>query len=75
MMSKVVLPLPGVFVREDVNSTKCWCCVKYLIEQFWMEERVPSISGLYLNSEDEAEEEMSHASTVVSATAVSSGRR
>lgn len=35
MKSKVALPPPGVFVREDLYATKRWRRVQYLIEQFW----------------------------------------
>lgn len=35
MKSKVALPPPGVFVKEDVYATKRWRRVQYLIEQFW----------------------------------------
>lgn len=35
MKSKVALPPPGRFVREDMYATKRWRRVQYLIEQFW----------------------------------------
>lgn len=35
MKSKVALPPPGVFVKEDLYATKRWRRVQYLIEQFW----------------------------------------
>ncbi|XP_023197668.1 uncharacterized protein LOC111610010 [Xiphophorus maculatus] len=35
MKSKVSLPPPGVFVKEDLYATKRWRRVQYLIEQFW----------------------------------------
>ena len=35
MKSRIALPPPGEFVREDVYSTKRWRRVQYLIEQFW----------------------------------------
>ena len=35
MKSKVVLPPPGVFVKEDLYATKRRRRVQYLIEQFW----------------------------------------
>lgn len=35
MKSKVALPPPGKFVKEDVYATKRWRRVQYLIEQFW----------------------------------------
>ena len=35
MNSKVALPPPGKFVREDMYTTKRWQRVQYLIEQFW----------------------------------------
>ncbi|XP_030597267.1 uncharacterized protein LOC115788399 isoform X1 [Archocentrus centrarchus] len=35
MKSKVPLPPPGVFVKEDLYATKRWRRVQYLIEQFW----------------------------------------
>ncbi|GAA6082861.1 uncharacterized protein LOC119223490, partial [Tachysurus ichikawai] len=35
MKSKVALPTPGVFVKEDLYATKRWKRVQYLIEQFW----------------------------------------
>lgn len=35
MKSKVALPPPGVFVKEDLYTTKRWRRVQYLIEQFW----------------------------------------
>lgn len=35
MKSKVPLPPPGVFVKEDLYATKRWRRVQYLVEQFW----------------------------------------
>ena len=35
LKSAVVLPLPGVFSREDVYSRKRWRRVQYLANQFW----------------------------------------
>lgn len=35
MKSKLALPPPGKFVKEDVYGTKRWRRVQYLIEQFW----------------------------------------
>ena len=35
MKSKIALPPPGKFVKEDVYATKRWRRVQYLIEQFW----------------------------------------
>ncbi|XP_061897713.1 uncharacterized protein LOC133646409 [Entelurus aequoreus] len=35
MKSKVALPPPGEFVKEDLYATKRWRRVQYLIEQFW----------------------------------------
>ncbi|XP_041865807.1 uncharacterized protein LOC121655304 [Melanotaenia boesemani] len=35
MKSKVALPPPGKFVKEDVYATKRWRRVQYLAEQFW----------------------------------------
>ncbi|KAJ8342685.1 hypothetical protein SKAU_G00326130 [Synaphobranchus kaupii] len=35
MKSKVALPPPGKFVKEDMYATKRWRRVQYLIEQFW----------------------------------------
>ena len=35
LKSSVVLPLPGVFSREDVYSRKRWRRVQYLANQFW----------------------------------------
>lgn len=35
MKSKVALPPPGVFVKEDMYASKRWRRVQYLIEQFW----------------------------------------
>ncbi|CAI5640765.1 unnamed protein product [Oreochromis niloticus] len=35
MKTKVALPPPGVFVKEDLYATKRWRRVQYLIEQFW----------------------------------------
>lgn len=35
MKSKVALPPPGKFVREDLYAAKRWRRVQYLTEQFW----------------------------------------
>ena len=35
MKSKIALPPPGRFVKEDMYATKRWRRVQYLIEQFW----------------------------------------
>ena len=35
MKSKVTLPPPGKFVREDVFARKRWRIVQFLAEQFW----------------------------------------
>ena len=35
MKSKIALPPPGTFVKEDLYATKRWRRVQYLIEQFW----------------------------------------
>ncbi|KAK0149774.1 hypothetical protein N1851_009477 [Merluccius polli] len=35
MKSKLALPPPGKFVKEDVYGTKRWRRIQYLIEQFW----------------------------------------
>lgn len=35
MKSKVALPPPGKFVKEDVYMAKRWRRVQYLVEQFW----------------------------------------
>ncbi|XP_039907300.1 uncharacterized protein LOC120746094 [Simochromis diagramma] len=35
MKTKVALPPPGVFMKEDLYATKRWRRVQYLIEQFW----------------------------------------
>lgn len=35
MKSRVALPPPGSFVKEDLYATKRWRRVQYLIEQFW----------------------------------------
>lgn len=35
MKSKLALPPPGKFVKEDVYGTRRWRRVQYLIEQFW----------------------------------------
>ncbi|XP_072769709.1 uncharacterized protein [Nerophis lumbriciformis] len=35
MKSKVALPPPGEFVKEDLYATKRWRRVQYLIKQFW----------------------------------------
>lgn len=35
MKSKIALPPPGKFVKEDVYATKRWRRVQYLVEQFW----------------------------------------
>ncbi|XP_029922895.1 uncharacterized protein LOC115370126 [Myripristis murdjan] len=35
MKSKVALPPPGSFVKEDVYATRRWRRVQYLTEQFW----------------------------------------
>ena len=35
MKSKVALPPPGEFVKEDVYAAKRWRRVQYLVEQFW----------------------------------------
>ncbi len=35
MKSKIALPPPGKFEKEDVYATKRWRRVQYLVEQFW----------------------------------------
>ena len=35
MKSKVVLPPPGVFQKEDLYCRKRWKAVQYLADQFW----------------------------------------
>ncbi|XP_051802834.1 uncharacterized protein LOC127533562 [Acanthochromis polyacanthus] len=35
MKSKIPLPPPGKFVKEDMYASKRWRRVQYLIEQFW----------------------------------------
>lgn len=35
MKSKVLVPPPGNFVKEDVYSIKRWRRVQYLVDQFW----------------------------------------
>lgn len=35
MKSKIALPPPGKFMREDVYCKRRWRRVQYLIEQFW----------------------------------------
>lgn len=35
MKSRIALPPPGTFVKEDLYANKRWRRVQYLIEQFW----------------------------------------
>lgn len=35
MKSRIALPPPGNFVKEDLYAAKRWCRVQYLTEQFW----------------------------------------
>lgn len=35
MKSKIALPPPGKFLKEDMYATKRWRRVQYFIEQFW----------------------------------------
>ncbi|KAJ8401472.1 hypothetical protein AAFF_G00383910 [Aldrovandia affinis] len=35
MKSKVTLPPPRIFVKEDMYATKRWRRIQFLIEQFW----------------------------------------
>ena len=37
--SRVILPPPGQFCREDVYSTKRWRCVQHLADRFWQRWR------------------------------------
>ena len=37
--SKVVLPPPGQFCKEDVYSIKRWRCIQYLADRFWQRWR------------------------------------
>ena len=39
MKSKVVLPPPGAFQKEDVYCRKRWRAVQYLANQFWVRWR------------------------------------
>ena len=48
LKSKVVLPLPGNFVREDIYSRKRWRRVQFLANQFWLKwrkEYLPTLQG------------------------------
>ena len=46
MKSKVVLPPPGVFQREDQYSKKRWRRVQYLTNEFWNRWRKEYIQSL-----------------------------
>ena len=35
LKSKVVMPPPGQFMKEDIYCRKRWCRVQYLADQFW----------------------------------------
>ena len=35
MKSKIIVPPPGVFVREDLYAVKRWRRVQHLVDQFW----------------------------------------
>ncbi|KAL2091628.1 hypothetical protein ACEWY4_013891 [Coilia grayii] len=46
MKSKLVLPPPGKFVKEDVYGTKRWRRIQYLIEQFWSRWKSEYLSNI-----------------------------
>ncbi|MEE9353165.1 MAG: hypothetical protein V3U94_01940, partial [Candidatus Thorarchaeota archaeon] len=48
MKSKVTLPPPGKFVREDVFARKRWLRVQFLAEQFWSRWRKEYLLNLNL---------------------------
>ncbi|XP_063052707.1 uncharacterized protein LOC134447256 [Engraulis encrasicolus] len=48
MKSKVALPPPGKFVREDLYAAKRWRRVQYLVEQFWSRWRREYLQNIYL---------------------------
>lgn len=49
LKSKIVLPFPGVFVKEDLFCRKRWRRVQYLANEFWnrwRKEFLPSLQEL-----------------------------
>lgn len=48
--SKVVLPPPGDFVREDLYSRKRWRRTQYLVHQFWSRWRLEYLQNLQVRS-------------------------
>ncbi|XP_077861672.1 uncharacterized protein LOC144342274 [Saccoglossus kowalevskii] len=46
--SKVVLPLPGAFVRQDLYCRKRWRRVQYLANEFWRRWRLEYLPTLQL---------------------------
>ena len=46
MKTKVVLPPPGVFQREDVYCRKRWRAVQHLANEFWSRWRKEFLLGL-----------------------------
>ena len=43
LKSKVVLPLPGHFVKEDLYCRKRWRRVQFLANEFWRKEYIPTL--------------------------------
>ena len=50
MKTKVLLPPPGDFVREDVFSRKRWRRVQYLLNQFWLRWRKEYLQNLQVRT-------------------------
>lgn len=50
LKSKLILPPPGVFQREDIYSRKYWRRVQYILEIFWSRWRKEYLSNLQIRN-------------------------
>ena len=50
LKSKVILPPPGNFQREDLYSRKRWCRTQYLVDQFWSRWKLEFLQNLQVRN-------------------------
>ena len=72
--SKVVVPPPGEFGRDDVYCLKRWRCVQFLTDQFWQRWRREYLQYLQLRSKWQRKEREMRVGDVVLLTDINTPR-